>query len=727
MHSRTSSYSDFSQDVTSESGHDDAYDSDCTSIGSSDSAVWRQGEDYNDRHEQLNEELLEAFRNGNARRAEKLLEEIDDSRIYISSSELIEVILQHDDLELFEVAECNEILCPSQNDAQEWLEAVIANKSTNLIHKIVEFFRIDDEQLIDILDEGEPEEVEFILKYVLRKFASNPNFENEIRKCVDLFETGQWSDLRIITAMQYESMRHPFDSFEYKIRHELLSFIDPKLARMRPDKLFDYLRQKEEELHDYFGANLSYNSDDELSDNEIEENKKTELKDLTGKAKLDKVHGYIKALINKEDVAVNADNIAQTFPPYKHSYEATRQSTIDLATLNSGYQAAVSERRVQAFLDSLKTKFVLHFFRGLSYYTTLWNKPARDHHHKLVEVGQPIMAAAAYNGAGISIGTSRNYTHDELKRDVEPHANQLVQLSAKFKAQKDIIYPLWSSSRHFSSVFTLFHEIYTKNYDYFPQFLRAINSGVQGNPVISTGETARHPFNYALGTKIYEGHEAKRQPPRYRQNGLCERPYSGKVLYIRMGLEHLSTTAMASIPQLNYQAEISVNLHIISEREASFWGIIPGNWVIGQAKAKYPSFNGKYKPKYLEKYGLTKEFYDDFALATECFAPHTPENKLCELLLGTYLSAFYEQKAMAYCIDYAQGPQPVFMNIDGSFSFGLERDSPHRNGTPEYVKSKYRTNQNNMAARYKDAKPRKLDFKDKLRDITHGISKLGIN
>jgi hypothetical protein len=341
-------------------------------------------------------------------------------------------------------------------------------------------------------------------------------------------------------------MRHAFDSFEYKIRHELLRFVSPQLAILPPNKLFAYLRQQEEKLHDYFGANLSDNSDDELSDTELETARSTKLRQLTSRAKLDKVHGYIKAINNEEDVAVNADNMANTFPPYKHSYQATQQSKLDLATLNAGYHDAVKEGRLQEFLNSLQTRFVLHFFRGLSYYTTLWNKPSRDHNHKLDEVGHPIMAAAAYNAAGVSINTLRNHSQDELERDVEPKAMQLVQLSDKFKAQTDILYPLWNESRHFSSVFTLFHEIYTKDYDYFPQFLRVINSGVQGNPVISTGETPRHPFNYALGNKIYAGHEAKRLRPRHRQCGLCERPYSGKVLYVRMDLRHLATIELSS-------------------------------------------------------------------------------------------------------------------------------------------------------------------------------------
>jgi hypothetical protein len=178
---------------------------------------------------------------------------------------------------------------------------------------------------------------------------------------------------------------------------------------------------------------------------------------------------------------------------------------------------------------------------------------------------------------------------------------------------------------------------------------------------------------------------------------------------------------------LNYQAEISVNLHIISEREASFWGKIPGEWVIGQAKAKYPYFNKPYKPKYLEKYGLTKDAYEDFAMAFESFAPHTEQNKLCKLLLGTYLSAFYEQKAMAFCVAHAQGTQPVFMNIDGTFSFSLERDSPNRNGTPDDVKATHQAHKARMSERRKDIKPRKIDFTAELENVTEGVAKLEIS
>jgi molybdopterin-guanine dinucleotide biosynthesis protein A len=161
MHSRRSSYSDFSEGLESGYGSEDNYDSDNDSVDSSDSALWRQGEDYNDHHEQLNEDLHEAFRNGDARRAEEILEEIDESRIEITPSELRNIILDHDDVELFEVAERNDALCPSQRDGEKWLQEIIARGCENLLPKILKFFKIDNQQLIDILEDGEAEEVEF--------------------------------------------------------------------------------------------------------------------------------------------------------------------------------------------------------------------------------------------------------------------------------------------------------------------------------------------------------------------------------------------------------------------------------------------------------------------------------------------------------------------------------------------------------------------------------------
>jgi hypothetical protein len=702
---------DNSYDADSESGY--LSDADNESVGSSDSALWREGEDYNDRQDELNYEIREALEENDVEKLSQALDEIDELRVNIDAEVVRTHVILHDDAELFDAVKYS-CIAPSRDEYQEWLYEAVNHKCTNIIEQLGAYFNICDSGLFNFVDLKDAAQIEFYLKYVLRKHKDHPKFNDEIAKCIDLLQNDDDIELRIATALCYESQRHPEWSFDCRIRRDLLKIFSPELAKKSIAELLEYLSTKEATKHDYFGANLSDDSDSDLSDSELDMMKNSSLMKPANRADLTGIVKHLKSIVNGGDVTITEQNLALQFPPYNFSYTTTDKAKRDLTTLNRDYKEACRQDKVAELLNSLETKFSLLYFRGLSYYTTTWSQPARRHHRKLDEAGHPQFASASLQAAGITIDTLREHSLDSIEEKATPHAKKIINLKRKLENEENFYDPRFRT-RKFSNALYFFHELYTDKYDLFPEFLRAINSGIDGNPLASTGETPRHPFNYALGTKIYEGHEHKRLRPRHNNQGRCERPHSGKVYFVNLPLTELASTAMESIPQLNFTGEIVINNLKIAEREAAFWGMIKGEWIIGQASARYPSFDKKYNNKYLEKYGLTKDAYNLFSKAFKSFAPHTYENKLCKLLLGTYLSAFYEQKAMRYCVEHISNKtQPVFLGMDGKFTFELGPFTPFENGGNNLLKQITRESANarraNKQIDLKDVKARRLDF-----------------
>ncbi len=800
-------------------------DEDNESVASTESALWREGEDYNDRQDELNEEIREALEENNAEKLSQALDKIDESRVNIDAEVVRTHVILHDDAELFDVIQYS-CIAPSSGEYQEWLYEAMAQKCENILEHLGAYFKICDSGLFDFVDLEDAEQIEFYLKYVFREYDTNPRFKKEIAKCVkllsgsyieleileamgkasekhgedsfqyairkqllqlfedsnhdkddrddliqqaiskkskfaeqvfshykvsdtELFEIVDLTEdeeiafylkyvlrkhkdhlkfndeiakcidllkkddveLRIATALCYESLRHPEGSFDCRIRRDLLKVFDPELAKKPIAELADYLKSQETAKHDYLGANLSDDSDSDLSDSEIAMGENLSLGQLTNKADLTSIVKHLKSIINGEEVAVTEKNLSSKFPPSDFSYTASEKAKADLAILNRQYEVARNQGKVAELLNSLETKFSLLYFRGLSYYTTHWSQPARRHHRNLDEVGHPQFASASLRAADIAIDDLRNHTLESIEEKATPHAKKIINFKRKLEDEENFYDPEFRD-RKFSNALYFFHELYTDKYDLFPKFLKAINSSIDGNPLASTGETPRHPFNYALGVKIYEGHENKRLRPRHNNEGRCERPHSGKVYFVNLPLAELASTAMVSVPILNYKAEIVIDNLKIAEREAAFWGMIKGEWIIGQSAARYPSFDKKYNPKYLRKYGLTKEAYNLFSQAFESFAPHTNENKLCKLLLGTYLSAFYEQKAMRYCVRHISNKtQPVFLGMDGKFSFKLGPYTPFVKGATNQITRQLASDRRaNKRIDLKNVKPRVLDF-----------------
>jgi len=726
----TSSSSDDENSLSYHSDFEREY-SDEESVNSSDSARWREGEDYNDHHEMLNDDLKNALSLNDISLAKSILDEIDPALIEIDSDEIKSYIFEHESPELFDLATSYAELCPNYKVASEWLESAIESRSIKLLSSICDYFQIPDSEILIYLHNSQndyhiPDIVLVCLKYLLNNLSKEIGFNEELQKCVDLYRDGQDIELRIITAMQYESMRHADNSLAYKLRKTLLGIYSSELSQLPKSELFKYLEDEETRNHNYFGSYLSDDSDDELSDSELPEDEIRYYGDLAKKSGITKFLKKLKDFDEFEDIDIDSGKkkIMKSLESIKLNFQATQLQKDDLDSLNGFLRDDNDPNQLPEFLLNCSTKFCLHFYRGISYYTNQWNQPSRRHNKSTDEATRPIFSYAAYKGANIKIDDVRIVKTEDMEPSLNHHASLILTKKKELENKANCFWEGWKSNRPFLNGLHLFHDIYTNSYDSFQMFLRETESGINGNPLVSTSENPRHPFNYAMGNKVYQGHENKRLRPRWNVDGRAERPHSGKVYSILIPLEELGSSALVSVPQLNYQGHISVNNIIISERETSFWGKIDGRYVVEQKVARYPSFDKPYNSKYLKKYGLSKPEYDAFRELLACHSPHSKTNRLAKTMLGCYLSNFYElcTHENLVRISYDKGCMPVYQNIDGTFSFTQGYDSPNRNGVSPEVKTAYAARKKNGRRSLEGIQPREISFNDELIDEMRNLS-----
>lgn len=159
---------------------------------------------------------------------------------------------------------------------------------------------------------------------------------------------------------------------------------------------------------------------------------------------------------------------------------------------------------------------------------------------------------------------------------------------------------------------------------------------------VSTGDTPRHPFRYALGLKSYGIGKDKRLRPRWKEDGRAERPYSGKVdtyLFDPLQYAELNPRHLVS---LNYKKRVAVDSNTLSERETSFPAMIPASAIVQSSVVKYPRFFEAYHPYYQHRYGMDKKLYEQFKKDLFSGGPHSRERKRAKFLLGEHLCAYHE-------------------------------------------------------------------------------------
>ncbi len=369
--------------------------------------------------------------------------------------------------------------------------------------------------------------------------------------------------------------------------------------------------------------------------------------------------------------------------------EIENQARKDLKAVND----ALSKHGTltQTFLNTLKTSFVVAQYRGIHYITTQWNKKFRKHHRALNELKQPQYSSAVFETCGVS---SYGDYLERLKK--EPTVRDKLNAAGKKIATSLIRLqhspPVWSKNFAYKSLFHLLQ--YWYSYDY-GGYTKNLNRELERKtslfkgkisstqrPLLSTSDVPYHALKYAYGIKLYKGYEHTRLRPRWRSDGIAERPYSGKIYLSLHPIMDYITLSPSHVTSMFKKGLMPLSNFISSERETSFLGFMPSNRVQIQHIAKYPSFSGPYKTFFFEKYGLCRDMYDVFKQAFQASKPHTEKRKQLKRILGEYLCAFHEVKLLDQAKKMAEklGKILIYRSEDGGFSLDVP-DTPHTANT----------------------------------------------
>lgn len=470
----------------------------------------------------------------------------------------------------------------------------------------------------------------------------------------------------LITTLVYEAYQHDWKSEICQLHHKIILKIDPSCVNYTLQNYEKKLADIESE--DYFGENLSDNSDSEQEE------------DYQKKPQRYKhwIEAQARQLFQKaqpQKLLTEEQELRKTLSSLKYDVKQrqmidrenhmTPQVQQDLELLN---MLVLQNRLNSETIDMITTNFLIAQYRGITYRIDHFNKSQRTQHRKTDEIGNPIFSKAVL--ALLSKNSSDNHTQHFFNRKNASSSNQqlisladnlqdkLLQLklsgpvSVKFTGKEIYTFDnaLFALQDFYSKKYDDFHNllaVFVKNFfdthtsidEIKDLIVLSINN--EYSPFVSTADVPEHALRYAYGYKYYKNHEKKILKPRWHRDGEAERPYSGKV-YI--SLHHpLELFAQSHhIVSLDFNGQIQINKTTVAERETTFFAYIPPEKVVSQYVAKFPSFKGNYKIIYLEKYGLTEELYLKFQAAIQSTKPHSKEREHYEALLTEHLISYQE-------------------------------------------------------------------------------------
>lgn len=530
-------------------------------------------------------------------------------------------------------------------------------------------------------------------------------------KLYKLAKKGNKTIYQLMTTLVYEAIRHPWTDATCQLHHNLICKLNPEYAKFTLDDYVKKIREIEESEETYFGENLSENSDtDEEKAYQQLSHRKKSLSQSSSKTLFSRSQAGVLTVKNKDSKGKNS--LTKRVDPFtlynreerQHIYrdQLTDQVQRDLEKLN---MLAITQSLDEETIKTINTTFYIAQYRGTSYRIDQGNQLNRILHRKSKEEKQPIFSRAVLETAGYSSfydyyekklesKEKQNEINNTLLIVAEQLQDQLLQLASSGPVHVNLI----GDTYEFDNALHALQDLYTKSYNKFHKYLKDFSSqflklsGNKGkpipafcfntleqtiahsignafNPFVSTSDIPEHAIRYAYNDKYYKDQKEIRLRPRWRKDGLCERPYSGKI-YISLHDPLELYTKSHHVVSLNTQTKIRIDNQTVSERETSFFGYIPPGKVVSQHVAKFPSFHGKYKDIYFEKYGLTKELYKKFRQTIRTTKPHSKKRKQVVRLLTAHLVSYQE----VCLIEEAQiaasnaGGTLIYRNEHGGFS-----------------------------------------------------------
>lgn len=303
--------------------------------------------------------------------------------------------------------------------------------------------------------------------------------------------------------------------------------------------------------------------------------------------------------------------------------------------------------------------------RGIHFSPSLFTKERMSRMKRHDDAGKDHYSAAAF----------------DLTNDVplgEPGDNVMVLMKAK--SCKKFISSLPQSERN------TFQQTYSNSDDTFhkkladpksePPFNRFIS---KRNPQVSTSEVFRHAIKYALGLK-YLGQGREPLDPAYDAQGKPRHPYLGKLFVFLVDERKVKELDPYFVVQAHANYEITINDYfrkdVLSEREVSIPGFIPGECVVFSIPVRVPSFKGEYKSWYHEKYGISNRIFNarrDILLtgksansnkSSEELRKHTVQSLLEKVILP-HLALRLETHVKQACVQ--RGIDVVYKTLNGEF------------------------------------------------------------
>lgn len=473
----------------------------------------------------------------------------------------------------------------------------------------------------------------------------------------------------LMTTLTYEASRHDWDDEICQLHHHLICKVNTKYTHYTLKDYQKALPKIEEEKETYFGENISddSDSDEEKRYQALPHRKKSMTMAYTQilfkRAQPDELLTKKEHALKKGNRLPDYDRSARQHI-YREDSSVSDRVQRDLERLN---MLAITEELNEETLQTVSTPFYVAQYRGIGYRINQGSKIQRKIHRQLKEESQP-----QFSHAVIAAGGYRSFdSYYEKKSETKAEDNKLLAIAERMQdkllqlASSGPVRIDWNGAPYdYDNALHALQDLYSKCYDKFHTALKTfvkklniqgdapipietlkdtiINSiNSQFNPIVSTSDTPEHALRYAYGDKYYEKYKKFRLRPRWRKDGRCERPYSGKVyisLHQPLELHHKSHHVVS----LNEMGKVHIDLLTIPERETSFFAYIPPKRVVSQHVAKFPSFKGKYKEIYFEKYGLNLELYEKFQEAMQDSKPHSKERKDITRLLTAHLVSYQE-------------------------------------------------------------------------------------
>ena len=239
------------------------------------------------------------------------------------------------------------------------------------------------------------------------------------------------------------------------------------------------------------------------------------------------------------------------------------------------------------------------FFRGIHFARTNFSKQRISEMKRKSEIGKSIISSAVYDLNGLEIGDY--FSDDEEVLETAEKVKQLItQLNPEQRNRFQKLY---------TNQYNKFHAQLRNATDEFSDIFEDFDSSK--NPQVSTSEFFRHAGKYAFGQKFL-GEGVTILDPEYDQNGKAKHPYLGKIYIILVDTSKIKDLDPYFVVHAHAKKEIKVSTYftndILSEREVSFPGFIPGKYIVFEKVVRVPSrITGEYKKYYETKYGLKKQ------------------------------------------------------------------------------------------------------------------------